>query len=81
MTVPRREIKDNVLYRSGAPEQIEFQANRLAADLLMPMPLVQQKLENDFQGHVNDLAIESMAASFGVSKSAMEIRLSTFAEA
>ncbi|QCO55566.1 ImmA/IrrE family metallo-endopeptidase [Pseudorhodobacter turbinis] len=73
-------ITDNVLYRSGAPENIEYQANRLAADLVMPMPLVERKLREDFGGVVTDATIESLAASFDVSKAAMEIRLSTFAE-
>ena len=74
-------ITDNVLYRSGAPEQIEYEANRLAADLIMPMELIRQKLFDDFGGVVAEATIESLAASFQVSKAAMEIRLSTFAEA
>ena len=74
-------ITDNVLYRSGAPERVEYEANRLAADLVMPMNLVEQKWNEDFGGLPSESAIESLAASFGVSKAAMEIRLSTFAEA
>lgn len=73
-------ITDNVLYRSGAPEQIEYEANRLAADLVMPMDLIEQKLKDDFGGVVTEATIESLAASFQVSKAAMEIRLSSFAE-
>lgn len=74
-------ITDNVLYRSGAPEQIEFEANRLAADLVMPMRLVEKKVKEEFGGIITEATIESLAASFEVSKAAMEIRLSTFAEA
>jgi Zn-dependent peptidase ImmA (M78 family) len=74
-------ITDNVLYRSGAPERIEYEANRLAADLVMPIELVEKKLKEDFDGMVTEATIESLAASFEVSKAAMEIRLSTFAEA
>jgi IrrE N-terminal-like domain len=74
-------IKDNVLYRSGAPERIEYEANRLAADLIMPLPLVEKKLNEDFRGIVTEATIESLAASFGVSKAAMEIRLSSFVKA
>ncbi|WP_419738577.1 ImmA/IrrE family metallo-endopeptidase [Ruegeria sp.] len=70
-------ITDNVLYRSGEPEQIEFEANRLAADLVMPKALIEQKLDDDFGRVVTDATIESLAASFQVSKAAMEIRLST----
>lgn len=74
-------IMDNVLYRSGAPERIEYEANRLAADLVMPMDLIEKKLNEDFRGVVTEATIESLAASFEVSKAAMEIRLSTFAGA
>jgi Zn-dependent peptidase ImmA (M78 family) len=74
-------IKDNVLYRSGEPERIEFEANRLAADIVMPMTLVEKVLQEEFNGVVTEATIESLAARFQVSKAAMEIRLSTFAEA
>jgi len=74
-------IKDNVLYRSGEPERIEYEANRLAADIVMPMNLVEKVLHEEFNGVVTEATIESLAARFQVSKAAMEIRLSTFAEA
>jgi Zn-dependent peptidase ImmA (M78 family) len=74
-------ITDNVLYRSGEPEQIEYDANRLAADLVMPMSLVEKKLKDEYGGLVTDATIESLASVFEVSKAAMEIRLSMFAEA
>lgn len=74
-------IKDNVLYRSGEPERIEFEANRLAADIVMPLPLVEKVLQDEFDGVVTEATIESLASRFQVSKAAMEIRLSTFAEA
>lgn len=74
-------IKDNVLYRSGEPERIEYEANRLAADIVMPMPLVEKVLRDEFDGVITEATIESLAARFQVSKAAMEIRLSTFAEA
>lgn len=70
-------ITDTVLYRSGASERIEYQANRLAADLVMPLNMVNEKLQNDYDDIVIEAAIESLAASFQVSKAAMEIRLST----
>lgn len=73
-------IKDNVLYRSGEPERIEYEANRLAADIVMPMALVQKVLQEEFDGVVTEATIDSLAARFQVSKAAMEIRLSTFAE-
>jgi len=73
-------ITDNVLYRSGEPERIEYEANRLAADIVMPMPLVEKVLQDEFDGVVTEATIESLASRFKVSKAAMEIRLSTFAE-
>jgi len=74
-------IKDNVLYRSGEPEHIEFEANRLAADIVMPLNLVEYALQDDFEGLVTEATIEGLAARFQVSKAAMEIRLSIFAAA
>lgn len=74
-------ITDNVLYRSGAPERIEYEANRLAADIVMPMHLVEMVLQEEFNGIVTDATIESLAARFQVSKAAMEIRLSTLTNA
>lgn len=74
-------ITDNVLYRSGAPERIEFEANRLAADIVMPLKLIEKRVAEEFGGLVTEATIESLAASFEVSKAAMEIRLSMFAEA
>ncbi len=74
-------ISDNVLYRSGASEKVEYEANRLAADLVMPMNLIEKKLKDDFSGVVTEATIESLATSFEVSKAAMEIRLSTFVDA
>jgi Zn-dependent peptidase ImmA (M78 family) len=70
-------ITDNVLYRSGAPETIEYEANRLAADLVMPMNMVERRLREDFGGVVTEATIEGLAEAFEVSKAAMEIRLST----
>ncbi|MCZ7891044.1 ImmA/IrrE family metallo-endopeptidase [Agrobacterium salinitolerans] len=74
-------ITDNVLYRSGEPEKIEYEANRLAADIVMPISLIEEELRTRFGGSITEATIESLAARFEVSKAAMEIRLSTFAEA
>lgn len=70
-------IKDTVLYRSGKPERIEFEANRLAAEIVMPAALVERELKENFGGMVTDATIEALASRFEVSKAAMEIRLST----
>jgi len=68
-------ITDTILYRSGASENVEYQANRLAADIVMPLDLIEKKLNEEFDGIITDETIESLAASFQVSKAAMEIRL------
>ncbi len=68
-------IRDNVLYRSGKPENVEFEANRLAADIVMPDALIDKKID-EFGGYVTDGVIEKLAADFQVSKAAMEIRMS-----
>lgn len=74
-------ITDNVLYRSGAAQHVEYEANRLAADLVMPPDAVSEKLNKEFSNMVTDGTIEALAESFGVSKAAMEVRLSTMAAA
>lgn len=74
-------ITDTVLYRSGAPEVIEYQANRLAAEIVMPMETIEKELNDKFGGVVTEATIESLANRFEVSKAAMEIRLSSFARA
>lgn len=61
-------ITDNALYRSGLPDQHEYQANRLAAEILMPTALAQRY----WQTNKN---VRSLAEIFGVSEAAMKIRL------
>ena len=71
-------ITDSVLYLSGAPKRIEYEANRLAAEIVMPMGLVEKELKEGFGGFVTEATIEALANRFEVSKAAMEIRLSNF---
>ncbi len=70
-------IVDNAVYRSGASEQIEFEANRLAAEILMPWSAVQERVQ-ELGGDISDEDIETLATEFGVSVPAMEIRLSSY---
>lgn len=72
------EIVDNVLYRSGNPERIEYEANRLAADLVMPNNQIQSDLEA-LGVPVTDDVIAQLANEWQVSRAAMEIRLSPYA--
>jgi Zn-dependent peptidase ImmA (M78 family) len=67
-------LSDNVLYRSGASETIEYEANRLAAQIVMP----EQALQSAFSRYGEQLSesmVELLAEQFGVSKAAMEIRV------
>ena len=63
------EIADNVLYRSGASETIEYEANRLAAQIIMPDDAISER-QKAIGKNVNQLAKE-----FGVSKAVVEIRI------
>jgi len=60
--------EDN-LYRSGLPNQLEIEANRYAANVLMPVRLVRQHIE----AYGPDVA--KLAQAFEVSEAAMKIRL------
>ena len=63
------EIADNVLYRSGASETIEYEANRLAAQIIMPDDAISER-----QKAIGN-NIDQLAKEFGVSKAVVEIRM------
>jgi len=67
-------IRDTVLYRSGQPESIEFEANRLAADLVMPDDQIREDLAK-IRSPLTDEVLEFLARQWQVSKAAMEIKL------
>lgn len=62
-------ITDNALYRSGLSSKVEIEANALAAEILIPIDLLEEALRNDIQ------TIEELAKVFRVSESCMSIRL------
>lgn len=62
-------ITDDALYRSGLSNAVEAQANRLAADILMP----RDKLREYIQSGVTE--VDDLARAFNVSAQAMAIRL------
>jgi Zn-dependent peptidase ImmA (M78 family) len=62
-------IVDDTMYRSGMGSHLETQANRMAADIIMPIRLVKKM-------HEQIRSVDVMANKFGVSRSAMDIRLS-----
>ncbi len=70
----RNGIKDDVLYRSNLSDRREAEANRLAADILMPQELVEEWLENARSLKVDDVA-GYLADRFEVSEASMKIRL------
>lgn len=61
-------IFDDALYRSGLSNQIEIQANGLAADILMPKNALEQR-------YADDVDVVELAREFNVSTEAMSIRL------
>lgn len=62
-------ITDDALLRSGLSNSVEAQANRLAADILMP----RDKLNECIQGGMTSVPI--LARHFQVSEQSMAIRL------
>ncbi|OLF81609.1 hypothetical protein AWH62_02770 [Maricaulis sp. W15] len=65
---------ENVLLRSGQPASIEYEANRLASDLVIPSALLAEATA-DYSGPMTSEIIEDLARRFGVSTAAMEIKL------
>jgi IrrE N-terminal-like domain len=67
-------IVDNVMYRSNLSSRYEVEANKFAADLIMPMQHISRKL-HEVGGVVSDETIVTLANQFRVSQAAMRIRL------
>lgn len=66
-------LKDDVLYRSSLSDLREAEANRLAAQILMPKEAVRKAVQ-DYGGEPENLCA-SLAQAFGVSEAAMRIRI------
>ncbi|MBO6816186.1 MAG: ImmA/IrrE family metallo-endopeptidase [Rhizobiaceae bacterium] len=66
-------IVDDALYRSRLSNSLEYEANRFAADLLMPKAEIDKILDTAVGS--DDALIETVCRKFGVSKQAAEIRL------
>jgi len=62
-------LEDDALYRSGLSGTIETQANKYAADILMPWKLINEAVS---RGHDS---VADLARLFNVSPAAMSIRL------
>jgi hypothetical protein len=65
-------IQDDTLYRSGLSNRVEAQANKLAADILMPRHLIEAVVS---AGRVAADDVAGLARIFNVSRGAMSIRL------
>ncbi len=65
---------ENVLLRSGQPANVEYEANRLASDLVIPSNLL-EVVAREYVGPITSEIIEDLARRFGVSTTAMEIKL------
>lgn len=67
-------LEDTVLYRSRLSNVVEAQANKLAAEILMPISKVRMEAEKYSQ--LDDEAkVDKLAKVFDVSTAAMRIRL------
>lgn len=62
-------VYDDAMYRSGLTSSIEREANRLAADILMPWHLLRPIV------HGRRVNVASVAETFDVSEYAMSVRL------
>ncbi|MDI1343695.1 MAG: ImmA/IrrE family metallo-endopeptidase [Pseudolabrys sp.] len=70
----RAGVIDNVMYRSQLTSRKEAEANRLAADMIMPREAIRQELARHGGVASENVAIQ-LAAIFRVSLPAMKIRL------
>jgi len=70
----RNGVVDNVMYRSSLSSKKETEANKLAADILMPTDKVLDEL-NALGGTRDDIAASALARKFKVSTAAMKVRL------
>ena len=64
-------LEDNALYRSKLPTKREVRANRFAADLLMPMHVIEKIIDDATQ----NIKPKDIANLFNVSEQAIRIQL------
>lgn len=68
-------ITDDVLYRSTQSNEIEAEANRLAADIIMPIIKINECYALHFKGKKDAALYEAIANELGVSTTALKYRL------
>lgn len=68
-------IMESVLYRAdGISNQEEIEANKLAAEMVMPFSAIESRMGNR-RAHIDSEMVKEFAREFRVSAPAMEIRL------
>jgi Zn-dependent peptidase ImmA (M78 family) len=67
-------VVDSVLYRSKLSSRTEAEANRLAADIIMPNDVVYREIIK-IGKNLEDVDVADLATKFGVSRQAMAIRI------
>lgn len=67
-------VVDSIMYRSSLTSRKETEANRLAADIIMPSDAVSRELRK-LGGIRSEAVVEELASLFRVSVPAMKIRL------
>lgn len=70
----KRGVVDSIMYRSALSSRKEAEANRLAADIVMPLAAVRSELVKR-GGTANEQVAEELARIFRVSIPAMRVRL------
>ena len=65
-------ISDDVLYRSSLSDQREAEANRLAADMLMPDSAI-QRLRQEVAGQSKESMVTAIADALNVSEAAVVV--------
>ncbi|WP_252106370.1 MULTISPECIES: ImmA/IrrE family metallo-endopeptidase [unclassified Halomonas] len=68
-------IQDDALYRSKQSDKVEAEANRLAADILMPLKASLELIKEKSDLFKGDILYEEVANEMGVSTTALKIRL------
>lgn len=67
-------VIDSVLYRSRLSSRTEAEANKLAAEIVMPTSAIFEAISGD-DGAISETRVNELAERFGVSKQAMAIRV------
>lgn len=70
------EIRDSIMYRSGNSDKVEYQANSLAAELIMPDNHIKSDLEY-LRNNCNEETFDMIASKWEVSNQALRVKLTS----